>query len=480
MKNIILLLSVICITNISVAQNSTIQCILNNVRIDSIMYFVEELSGKIPTVINGVSRIIPSRHKDEPGNELAFIYIKQKLSSYSLQPDSQQFSASGKNIFAVQTGSVYPNKKYIICAHYDDMPESSLAPGADDNASGTAAVIEAARILSRYSFPYTIVYALWDEEEQGLVGSGEFAVQAVANDDSIMGVINLDMIAWDSDNDSLAYIHTFPVGNSLQLKDIMNSVNSTYNIGLNIVVQNPGTFQSDHASFWWQQYSAIGLTEDYSDDFNTYYHSYQDLTVFFNIPYYEKVSKLAMATLACLALDSTVVLLATTTTSDATFGNCDGTATVSVCGGDTPLTYLWDDTPDQTTAMADSLCPGTYTVTITDSSGSTTTAMATVGTITGIPEANRENRIDIYPNPFSYNTTINYSLPFQCKVNISIYNSLGNKIEEFVAQEQQAGNYEISWDAAGSSSGIYFCELSAISTNLNKVFRKVKKLNIVR
>ncbi|MFH1319420.1 MAG: M28 family peptidase [Bacteroidota bacterium] len=408
LKKIILLLSAFWATNISIAQDTTIQNILNDVRIDSIMHFVEELSGEIPTVINGVSQIITSRHKDEPGNEMAFVYIKQKLNSYSLQPDSQVYNTTCKNIFASQAGTVFPGKKYIICAHYDDMPAGSIAPGADDNASGTATVIEAARIFSQYSFPFTIVYALWDEEEQGLVGSSIYAAQAAADDDLIMGVINMDMIAWDSDNDNLAFIHTKNIRNSVLMADTMNNINSTYNIGLDIVIKNPGVTATDHASFWNEYYSAIGLSEDYYGDMNAYYHSTDDLIAYFKIPYYEKTSKLAIATLACLASDTSINV--------------------------------------------------------------------------GIEELSHERFIlySNYPNPFSYNTTISYSLPFQCKVNITIYNLLGNKIEELVAQEQQAGNYEVSWNAAGFSSGIYYYELNSISTDENKIFRKVRKLNLVK
>ena len=111
-------------------------------------------------------------------------------------------------------------------------------------------MLEAARVLSQESFPYTIIFALWDEEEQGLVGSDYYANQASANGDSILGVINLDMIAWDSDNDDIAEIHTRSVGNSYDLKDKMVEVNSAYNINLDLQIDDPGTNASDHKSFW--------------------------------------------------------------------------------------------------------------------------------------------------------------------------------------------------------------------------------------
>ena len=163
-------------------QSPVVQQIINTVNQDSIIKFVSELSGVVPTIINGTSQTIVSRHKLQPGNALAETYIKQKLQNYGLTTTIQMFSTTGKNVYGVKTGTEFPNKKYIICAHFDDMPSGATAPGADDNGSGTAAVIEAARIFSQYSFPYTIVFALWDEEEQGLVGSEYYACLLYTSD----------------------------------------------------------------------------------------------------------------------------------------------------------------------------------------------------------------------------------------------------------------------------------------------------------
>ena len=186
----------------------------------------------VPTVINGTLQTILSRNKSQPGNALAETYIKQKLQSYGLNTTIQSFSTTGKNVIATQLGTEFPNKKYMMCAHFDDMPSGTIAPGADDNASGTAAVIEAARIFSQYTFPFTIVYALWDEEEQGLVGSAYYATQAANAGDSILGVINLDMIAYDSNNDGVCNVHNRAVGSSVQLYNKMVEVNSQYSIKL--------------------------------------------------------------------------------------------------------------------------------------------------------------------------------------------------------------------------------------------------------
>lgn len=282
-------------------QSPVVQQIINSVNQDSLIFFVRELSGNISTIINGTSQTILSRNKYQPGNALAETYIKQKMQSYGLTTTIQSFSSTGKNVYAVKPGTEFPNKKYIICAHFDDMPSGTTAPGADDNGSGTAAVIEAARIFSQYSFPYTIVFALWDEEEQGLVGSEYYAAQAQANGDSILGVINMDMIAYDGNNDGNADVHNSAVANTSALKDKMLEINLAYGINLDLDVV-PAQPYSDHQSFLDHGYGAILLIED-DNDFHPQYHTVNDNLSYYNQPYFLKMSKLSLGTLAALSLN---------------------------------------------------------------------------------------------------------------------------------------------------------------------------------
>lgn len=283
-------------------QTPVIQQILDNINSDSLVHFVSQLSGEEPVIINGTQQTIYSRNKYQPGNNYAADFVKEKFESYGLDAYDQNFSSTGRNVYAVKTGTDYPNKKFIICAHYDDMPSGSLAPGADDNGSGTASVIEAARVLSQYSFPYTLIFAIWDEEEQGLVGSEYYASQAQSAGDSIMGVINMDMIAWDSNNDNTCNIHTDDVGITFEIYDKMVELNAQYDIGMDIVEVYPQQPYSDHASFLGHGYSAILLIED-DYDFNAYYHTINDLLQYYNIDYFTKSAKLAVATVASYALN---------------------------------------------------------------------------------------------------------------------------------------------------------------------------------
>ena len=128
MKKIIQALIIfLALQSVSFSQ-PVIEEIINKTNIDSLRYFVRELSGDVQTVIGGSPYTIVSRHKNQSSNNMAANYIKQKLQSYGLPAYDQNFSSSGRNVYAVQLGTVYPNKKYIICAHYDDMPSGTTAP----------------------------------------------------------------------------------------------------------------------------------------------------------------------------------------------------------------------------------------------------------------------------------------------------------------------------------------------------------------
>jgi len=303
MKKIFYALAIAALPIVSQAQISSIQAILDSVNIDTLMFRTAELSGERGVFVNGMLDTIFSRNRNRPSNELAFKFIRNKLISYGYQVDSASFGSSGgKNIWAKKTGMLYPNKKVIFCAHYDAMPNGPISPGADDNGAGVATVLEAARILIDYNFEYTIVFALWDDEEYGLLGSANYANSAYVADDTIHGVINMDAIAHDSDNDAVARVHAKPIGNSEAIADTVLSVNLEYNIGLNMILVNPGATYSDHASFWNRDYGAVLMIQDWDNDPNPQYHLASDSTYYFNIPYFHKLARLSIGSAAAFAV----------------------------------------------------------------------------------------------------------------------------------------------------------------------------------
>ncbi|MEM1095648.1 MAG: M28 family peptidase [Bacteroidota bacterium] len=103
------------------------------------------------------------------------------------------------NVIAIQRGTVHPDRYVIMAGDIDSRGSSATdaevdAPGANDNASGMAGAIEAARVLTQYEFPNSIVYTGLSGEEQGLYGGRHLAEKAQAEGWEIIGVLNNDMI----------------------------------------------------------------------------------------------------------------------------------------------------------------------------------------------------------------------------------------------------------------------------------------------
>ncbi len=268
---------------------------LVSVNTDSLIRFLNQLTGQDSVFVNGQNQLITSRYAFHPDNDLAATYLKQLCSQYGYQAEDIPFSATGRNIVMYKSGTVQPKTAFLLSAHYDCVGTTN-APfrGADDNGSGVAAILEAARVLRQVSFPYTIVLAFWDEEEIGLLGSEAFAPDGPLGFWDVKGVINMDMIAYDGNNDSLAMIHTFPVGNSVGMATRLVELNNLYDIGLNTLVKNPGETSTDHQSFWLAGATAIGLTEDYDADFNPHWHQLSDGLENLNVNYFGLMARLAL------------------------------------------------------------------------------------------------------------------------------------------------------------------------------------------
>lgn len=284
----------------SQTYNADVEDIINNVNLDSLIHFLSDLSGEDSVTVNDQRTIIEHRVSNW-GNDLAADYLKQTLEGFGLTAVFQEYSGSGKNVYAVQQGTVYPDEYYMICAHYDAMDFYC----ADDNGSGSSAVLEAARLFSDLEFEYSIIYALWDEEEYGLIGSDYYASQAASNNDVIHAVINMDMISWDGDEDMVIEIHTSMLANSNDLADYVVAVNDLYNIPLTTSIELPGTIYSDHSAFWTNGYAAVLMIEEYfGGDFNPYYHTEQDRIAILNMPYFHEMAKLSIGALASMAAPS--------------------------------------------------------------------------------------------------------------------------------------------------------------------------------
>jgi hypothetical protein len=237
-------------------------------------------------------------------------YLYNALAALGLSVNYMPFvysSAPMTNVVAELPGNgPDDNHIYIICAHYDSISNDryNVAPGADDNASGSAAVLEAARILSRHSFQHTVRFVLFAGEEQGLIGSAYYAAQAYAHGDLIDGVINLDMIGYESvpPNDHIVEIHAGTDLASVALADALIQNIAEYGVQLAPQkITSGATNRSDHASFWFFGYPAILGIEDF-DDLNPYYHKTTDTLAHMVTALMVEFTKASVATLAELAV----------------------------------------------------------------------------------------------------------------------------------------------------------------------------------
>ncbi len=208
------------------------------------------------------------------------------------------------NVVAVKTGTLHPESFVILCAHYDSISETpySLAPGADDNASGCAAVVEAARILKNIDTDFSVQFVLFAAEEQGMVGSEAYAAKLNQAGASVIGVINMDMIGYDVNGDNLMQIHMGYSGDSDELGEMIAANVPGWQLSLDAnLLTTSSTTRSDHASFWTYGYPAVLLIEDMAGDMNAYYHTRLDQVAFLNLPYFREMSRLAIGSAAMLA-----------------------------------------------------------------------------------------------------------------------------------------------------------------------------------
>ena len=162
-----------------------IQGMIDQVASTTVATYDRQLSGDLPVVVGGSSYSIATRHNySGVPIQKATQFVGEHLASLGYDVEYHIWGTSGTpstypNVIAELPGQTTPEDIFIIGAHLDDMPSGSLAPGVDDNASGSVATLIAADILSQYYWGCTLRFALWTGEEQGLYGSAAYATRAL-------------------------------------------------------------------------------------------------------------------------------------------------------------------------------------------------------------------------------------------------------------------------------------------------------------
>lgn len=244
-------------------SESLVQEIVSRVDADSVLSTIRRLQN------------FYTRYSTTDSCRAAVAWMGEKLANYNC--DSVAFDTFlpnyAPNVIGVKFGRENPRQIYIICGHIDNTSDyaPNHCPGSDDNASGTSAVLEAARVFQDIDFAATVYFIGFAGEEQGLYGSDSFAARAYRRGDSILGVLNFDMISYGRQNrDTLNVVGKSSSPNCAWLVDsfIANAnLYTTLKTRRRLVTSYPS---SDHHSFWVRGYVALcGIERDFTPKYHT-------------------------------------------------------------------------------------------------------------------------------------------------------------------------------------------------------------------
>ncbi len=362
--------------------------------------------------------------------ELDTFYISSAVSPYDTKPQI--------NVVATIEGQTNPEKIFVIGAHLDATADRDKnwtennwdtieAPGADDNATGIASILEIARIMSDKSIgfenDFTIKLVAFGAEERGSSsysysgnhhGSMHFANRLFSEGKEMIGMVSMDMIGFNLNYDYASIVkQEYLKAQSITLGEKFYEANQNFSIGLitNAPPFATGTY-SDHQSFSDINIPAILIIENApwrSNNYyqaNPYYHTSDDSFETVNINLVKKITQLNLA------------------------------------------------------------------------------AMASYNGVTTATEPENEvlaNQIQLsqnYPNPFNPSTVIKYHLEKPGSVTLKVYNMLGREVATLVNKNKSAGTHQVVFDASTVgkelSSGIYLYQLQTSGALLTRKMTLIK------
>ncbi|MBS4013179.1 MAG: M20/M25/M40 family metallo-hydrolase [Bacteroidetes bacterium] len=245
-----------------------------------ILELMDEVDGSLITANVQHMQYYVTRNAYSPQSVEAQIWLQQEFEFLGLDVEVMDFSMpngpASDNVIATLVGTTYPEEYVVLGAHYDSISRNGDAPGADDNASGTAAVLEIARILSQYDFERSIIFCAFSGEEYGLFGSKAYANRCAQQGMNILGYFNLDMIGYLKPGNTTVKSSLIYPGSAAPLADFYTNITSVY---LPDFVVTPASFSggdSDHTAFNINGYMGIFPFEDINN-YSPYIHTYNDI-----------------------------------------------------------------------------------------------------------------------------------------------------------------------------------------------------------
>lgn len=233
------------------------------------------------------------------------LWLASRFISYGYSPsqvvlDSFPMNFQGNqtwqyNVICTLTGNSAPGDEYHLGGHYDSYcgaTSMTAAPGADDNASATAAVLESARVMKKKNFqpPCTIKFLLWAAEEVGLVGSRDYARRAHEAGSVICYYLNLDMVSNDPDTNDQIKVYRYK--DCEWAGDLAADVLTRYTGLQPYFLPNLQNSGSDSYSYWINDFPTAYFEEM---DFSPNWHRLSDTLGNCNIRYLSKVTQGSVA-----------------------------------------------------------------------------------------------------------------------------------------------------------------------------------------
>ncbi len=237
-----------------------------------------------------------SKFITQPGNALAVEYLTNALRAMGYEPELQWFEPRpgirSANVVVTIPGTVRPERINVVSSHFDSVERG---PGADDNSSGTTALLEVARVLVDRPQPETIRLAFLTAEEAGLIGAREFVRRAVENGELIVGVLNNDMIGWTR---SHRLDNTIRYSNDT-IRDIQHNAAILFS---DLITYDARYVRSTDAQAFWDNYGDIvGGIGSYPILSNPHYHQPHDALEVIDHRLVAEVARTTVATIMRLA-----------------------------------------------------------------------------------------------------------------------------------------------------------------------------------
>jgi leucyl aminopeptidase len=275
---------------------------------NSVDELVDQVSGSrlIGTVTDLASYVTRAFYTSSCYN--SSIYIYNRFAELGLWVRYQDLEVSGfhvRNVVAVKNGTDHSAPQYLFGGHYDSINrevtnysqgEAYAAPGADDDASGVAAVIEMATVLRNSLFENTVKFVAFTAEESGLNGSSYFVQQEKSAGVVYANTAVMDMIGFRAEEENRAMIFSDSSSNTLASSIVSAIGDHDLNLSMDVV---PGYVvgASDHSSFWSYGYPSLLVIEQLVNrvPIYPYYHTSEDTPNHVSVGQMTEITKAVLA-----------------------------------------------------------------------------------------------------------------------------------------------------------------------------------------